>query len=190
MAVDLEWLSDVDWFTGFGPYGLFVLAFVESIFFLVPPDVMLLPLAIARPSLSLVYALITTIGSVLGGLFGYFLGKRAGRPLLLRFASGSRIKQLEELFAKYGAWAVATAALTPIPYKVFTIGGGIFRVPLLSFTIASVAGRGLRFGMEALLVMMLGERATDFFYRDFEWLTIAIAVVAVIVALIVGKRKQ
>ncbi|HHY35173.1 MAG TPA: DedA family protein [Firmicutes bacterium] len=188
--MDLKWLSNIDWFIDFGPYGLFLLAFIEAVFFLVPPDVMLLPLAIARPSLSLLYALITTTGSVLGGLFGYFLGRRAGRPLLLRFASLSRIKQLEELFDKYGAWAVATAALTPIPYKVFTIGGGIFRVRLLYFTIASLAGRGLRFGMEALLVMMLGERATDFFYRDFEWLTIAIALVAVVVALVVAKRKQ
>lgn len=188
--MDLEWLSNLDWFVNYGPYGLFLLSFIEALFFPVPPDVVLLALAIASPPLSVVYALITTTGSVLGGLFGYFLGRRAGRPLLLRFASSSRIKQLEGLFAKYGAWAVATAALTPIPYKVFTIGAGIFRVRLLHFTIASVAGRGLRFGMEALLVMILGERATDFFYKDFEWLTVAIALVAVVVALVMGKRKR
>lgn len=188
--MELEWLSSLDWFFDFGPYGLFLLSFVEAIFFLVPPDVMLVPLAVAQPALSLAYAAITTAGSVLGGLSGYFLGRRAGRPMLLRFASASRIEKLEKLFARYGGWAVAMAAFTPVPYKVFTIGAGIFRVRLFHFTIASVTGRGLRFGLEALLVMVLGERATEFFYKDFEWLTLAIALLAVAVAIVVGRRKE
>lgn len=188
--MDAEWLSGLGWLFDYGPYGLFLLAFTESVFFLVPPDVMLLPLAVARPYLSVVYALIATTGSVLGGLLGYHLGKRAGRPLLLRFASSSTLEQIERLFARYGGWAVLTAALTPVPYKVFTIGAGIFRVKLLVFALASVAGRGVRFGLEALLVLLMGDKATEFFYRDFEWLTIAIAASLILCAVIAGKRKR
>ncbi|MGB9812088.1 MAG: VTT domain-containing protein [Thermovenabulum sp.] len=142
--------------------GLFVLSFAEASFFPVPPDLILIPLCFAHIENSFFYALIASLASALGGLFGYFLGTRAGRKLLLRFISSSKIEIIEENFKKYGAWAVAVAGFTPIPYKVFTIASGIFRMDIFTFFIAALLSRSARFFLEAFIVISFGEKAEYF----------------------------
>lgn len=171
----LEWLRESSgFFLLFGGWGLFLVSFAESSFFPVPPDVILIPLALLNPRLALWYAFVCTSASVLGGLFGYFIGARAGRPVLDRFVSRARMRQVEDLFARYGGWAVGIAGFTPIPYKIFTIAAGIFRVGKTVFVVASLIGRGTRFFLEAVIVVALGKEALAFLGRNFEIVTLVL----------------
>src|SRR3989344_1927506 len=111
----------VAFFGGYGLLGLFLLAFAESSFFPVPPDVLLIAFSLASPENAFIYAAVATLGSVLGGLFGYFLGKKFGEPLLLRFAKKETVSHVQKLYSEMGSWIVFIAGFSPIPYKVFTI---------------------------------------------------------------------
>src|SRR5690606_27734878 len=117
------------------PASLFWLSFVESIFFPIPPDVVLLPLSALRPDGAPLYGLLATVGSVSGAAIGYAFGLWGGRPLLQRFVSGERIHQVETLFQRYDGWAIGIAGFTPIPYKVFTLAAGVFRLSIPRFLI-------------------------------------------------------
>ena len=180
MDIVLEWLkSSVDLFLAYGIWGLFLVSFAESSFFPVPPDLILIPLALLNPELALWYAFITTAASVLGGIFGYYIGHRAGRPILARFVSANRMAQVEGMFDKYGGWAVAIAGFTPIPYKVFTIASGLCRINKTTFITASFIGRGARFFLEGLLITLLGAGAKDFLSQYLELGTIVITVLVI-----------
>lgn len=120
------------------------------------------------------------MASVFGAVFGYFLGRKLGRPLLFRFMKKEKMSDLEQLFKKYGGWAVGVAAFTPIPYKVFTIAGGIFNVSMTSFLLASFIGRGGRFFLEAAFVFFLGEKAQALLGGKFEILTLLLTVAVVL----------
>lgn len=174
----------------FGASGLVITAFAEASFFPIPPDVILIPLCLLRPGLGFWYALLTTVSSSLGGLFGTFIGLRFGRPLLRRFASPERIAQVEELFNRYGGWAVALAALTPIPYKVFTIAAGVFRVSPWVVLTASLGGRGLRFFLEAGAIYLWGEQATALLEKYLGPVTIALGAILVAAALLFSRRPR
>jgi len=182
----LEWSKDV--FLPLGETGLFIIAFVESSVFPIPPDALLIPLVLFKPSIGLYYASVSTAGSVLGGIAGYYIGLKGGRPLARRLFSESKIKRVEDYFDKYGAWTVLIAAFTPIPYKVFTIASGIVRLDLKRFVIASIVGRGARFFAEASVIMIWGEQILDFLLLNFEIITLVIA--AAIVGAIVARRKM
>lgn len=166
-------------FEAYGLWGLLVLAFAESSFFPIPPDLLLIPLCLSSPAKALVYALLCTLASVAGGYLGYVLGKVIGQPLLYRFASARTVEKVESMFARYGAWAMFLAGLTPIPYKVFTISAGIFAMRVPPFILASLLGRGLRFFTEAILIMAIGEQAVNFIGNNFEWLTLLMALLAI-----------
>lgn len=177
------WLSgSVEVALRYGVWGLFVDAFVESSFFPIPPDLILIPLVLAHPAGALGYAAVCTFGSVLGAYFGYWLGRRFGRPLLRRFASEAQIDRIDGLFARYGGWAVGIAGFTPIPYKVFTIAAGLFRQGLWTFTAASVLSRGARFYLEAVLIRLYGAPIVDFIGRYFEWLTVGLTLLVLAAA--------
>lgn len=163
----------------YGPVGLFVVSFFESIFFPVPPDVLLLPLSLMRPQLSFWYSLLTTFASVSGAFVGYLIGMKAGRPIVEHMFSRKRVQEIEALFARYGSWAVGIAAFTPIPFKLFTLGAGIFRVGLWPFFVASVLGRGGRFFLEASLVFFLGDRARAYLGRNFEMTTLGLTLAVI-----------
>src|SRR5690606_33454918 len=158
---------------------LFVLSFIESIFFPVPPDVVLLPLSALQPDRALFYAFLTVAGSVSGAALGYLLGFVGGRPVLRRLVSAQRIQQAEELMHRYDVWAIAIAGFTPVPYKVFAIASGVFRVSLSRFLVVSLLSRGARFFLEALLIQWYGEAMVSFITRHFEWLTLAIMAVVI-----------
>ena len=182
----LEWSKDV--FLPLGETGLFIIAFVESSVFPIPPDVLLIPLVLFNPSIGLYYASVSTAGSVLGGIAGYYIGLKGGRPLARRLFSESKIKRVEDYFDKYGAWAVLIAAFTPIPYKVFTIASGIVRLDLKRFVIASIVGRGARFFAEASVIMIWGEQILDFLLQYFEVVTLIIA--SAIIGAVIVRRKM
>ena len=141
--------------TGFSV--LFIWSFAESSFFPIPPDPVMWALVMVNPELWWLYALVTTIASVLGALFGYFIGDKAGRPILKRFVKGTeeekeaKMDKVESLFREYENMAILIAALTPIPYKIFTIMGGIIEMPKKGFIFWSIIGRGTRFFLGAYL---------------------------------------
>jgi len=159
---------------------LFLLAFAEASFFPVPPDVLLITLGVVDPGRAIGYAAITTLGSVLGGALGYGIGLYGGRPILLRFFDRTKVAAVERLYDRYNAWATGIAGLTPIPYKVFTIGGGAFRIRFRVFMLASLASRGFRFMAEGVLLYFFGAAAKRFLYEQFNWLSIALVVVGVL----------
>jgi len=172
----INWSKET--FLPFGELGLFTVAFMESSFFPIPPDLLLIPLCLLNPAAALWFALICTAGSVFGALFGHWMGEKGGRPLLEKFVSGYKIEMVERYFAKYGAWAIGIAALTPIPYKVFTITSGILRFRVPKLIIASVIGRGARFFAEATIIMIWGEGIIAFMSKYFEIITLIAVVMA------------
>lgn len=186
-----EWVTKV--FIPLGGWGLFVVAFAESSVFPIPPDVLLIPLVVATPKLAVWYAGLCTAASVSGGVFGYFIGRRAGRKVLLRLTTEEKVAGVERLFRRWGGWAVGVAALTPIPYKVFTIAGGLFRVDGKAFILASVLGRGGRFFLEALLVQRYGRYALAFMSRNFELLTVGIVAAVILgywLVILIGRKRR
>ena len=144
-------------FEPLGITGLFLLAFIESSFFPIPPDILLAILVLSTPKAWLFLALICTIGSVLGGMFGYWIGKKGEEIILERFFTHAKIEKVHNLFERYGAWAVFISGFTPIPYKIFTIAAGVFYINFRKFVIASLLGRGLRYFLLAFLVATYGE---------------------------------
>ncbi|WP_019024320.1 MULTISPECIES: YqaA family protein [unclassified Thioalkalivibrio] len=144
------------------PRYLATLSFAESSFFPVPPDVMLAPMAAARPRTAWRLAALTTIFSVLGGLLGYLIGWAAFEwigPWLERWGYGAELAQAEAWFAVWGVWVVLIAGFSPIPYKLFTVTAGALSMALIPFVIASLIGRGLRFFLVALVMAWAGPRA-------------------------------
>jgi len=160
-------------------FWLFGLAFAESSFFPLPPDILLVSLGVMNPSEALWYALISTVGSVLGGAFGYGIGLKGGRPLLYRFFNETKIHSVEKMYDRYNAWATGIAGLTPIPYKIFTIGGGAFKINFKVFMLASLLSRGGRFLAEGILLFFFGAPIRDFLYEYFNWLSLAFVVLLV-----------
>ena len=159
-----------------GTWALFLLAFAESSFFPVPPDVLLIALCLGRPRRAAWYALVCTTGSVLGGLGGYAIGMSlydaVGRPILEFYGLMEKYAEVQDLYRRYDVWAVGIAGLTPIPYKVFTVTAGAFGISVPGFIVASIVGRGLRFGIVATLLRLWGEPAREFIDRHLGILSI------------------
>ncbi len=159
------------------PASLFVVAFIEAIFFPVPPDTILLPLVLFQPRLALFYAGLATSGSVLGAMIGYALGSFGGKSFLRRWVGEETYGRLQELFSRYQVWAVAIAGFTPIPYKVSAIGAGCFQLDFRLFVLVSIISRGARFALEAAFVALFGEPVLQFIQSYFELITVLVAAV-------------
>ena len=179
MSLLASFIEDsAEYFLEYGVWGLILMSFMESSFFPIPPDVVLIPLAILNPGMALWYSLITTMASVIGGILGYYIGCKAGRPLLQKYVSRDKLQKIDELLGKYGGWAVAVAGFTPIPYKVFTIASGVSRINMLTFITASLLGRGARFLLEGIIIITLGESAGLFLDKYLETGTVLITLAA------------
>lgn len=177
-----------EYFLNLGPLGLAILAFVESSFFIIPPDVVLIPLSLQTPSNALFLALICTVFSTLGGAFGYGLGLYGGRPIFHKILKNKEdtLDKVEQLYNKYGVWAVLGAAFTPIPYKVFTIASGIFKLNFWGFCLASFIGRGGRFFIVATMIILFGEM-----FKKYSQLSIlAITLIVAFFFFILWKKKH
>jgi membrane protein YqaA with SNARE-associated domain len=158
------------------------LSFAESSFFPVPPDVMLAPMSMARPERATMYALLTTLASVVGGLFGYLIGYfafEAIAPWLERAGHMPAYLKGKAWFEEWGFWAILIAGFSPIPYKVFTIAAGSLAMNLPLFIIGSLIGRGGRFFLVAGLLAWGGpkmEAALRHYVERIGWALVVIAV--------------
>lgn len=173
-------------------YALFILAFAESSFFPVPPDVLLITLVLGYRKKWFKLFLTVTIASALGGAFGYFIGYKlwwAEAGVYSGVAgfffdsipgfSENVFSAMKAKYDLYGFWIVFTAGFTPIPYKVFTISSGAFNLDFVTFMIASFISRGARFLLVSYLIYRFGEPIRKFIDKYFNWLAIAVTVLLV-----------
>ncbi|PSN19836.1 cytochrome B [filamentous cyanobacterium CCP5] len=152
---------------------LFLVAIAESSVFPIPPDVMLVPMCGSNTGKALRFAAICGAGSVLGGILGYGIGLFAfdavGEPLLNFYDPNHQVfAQIEQIYTRWGFWGVLTAAITPIPYKLFTLASGLFHFSFGLFVLASVIGRNLRYFAVAGLMSWGGDRLRDWMGENFE----------------------
>lgn len=170
----MSWKDTIlDFFDIFGPASLAVLSFTESIIQPVPPDLLYLPMlydAMGDVPQVIWLFLVVTLSSVAGSYVGYLIGKKWGRDGLDRFAKPKHVAKLEALTIKYGTFGIFIAAFSPIPYKVFGWVAGMGEMNKKAFLIAGLFGRSLRFGLEAILVGIYGQKALDaiFTFLDNE----------------------
>lgn len=174
----LDWVESFA-YTPHGGTALFAIAFAESSFFPIPPDVLLIPLCLANPSQAFWFAFLCSAGSVLGGIAGYAIGFWGGRPLVHRIFAEEKVRAVERYYDRYNAWATGIAGLTPIPYKLFTISGGACAINFKVFLLASVVSRSLRFFAVAGLIWYFGTPIQAFLDKYLEILFLAFAVLLV-----------
>ena len=169
--------------TPYGGWALFILAFSESSFFPIPPDILLIALAVGKPKKALKFALICSVGSVLGGIAGYLIGWQfmavVGHKIIAFYGLTEKVATIASLYNQYNAWAVGIAGFTPIPYKVFTITAGAFRINFLIFLLASTVSRSARFFLVGGLIYVFGPRIQIFIDKYFNLLAIAFTVLLV-----------
>lgn len=163
---------------------LFGLAFAESSFFPIPPDVLLGAILMTRERVrAFFYATITTVGSVLGGLFGYAIGyfffQTIGMWIVATYHLEAQMETVRVLFADNAFFAIFVAAFTPIPYKVFTIAAGLFSINIPVFIIASILGRGGRFFAVAGVMRFFGGHIARIIYQYFNLISFVVALVIV-----------
>jgi membrane protein YqaA with SNARE-associated domain len=166
---------------------LAAMSFAESVFFPVPPDVMLAPMSLAQPQKAWRFASFTTIASVFGGIIGYLLGywlfEPVVEPLIAQMHWQDKFANALTWFKNYGVWVVFLAGFSPIPYKVFTIGAGVLQMAFLPFLIASAVGRGARFFLVSALMKWGGvkmEQKLRQYIEALGWAVVALIVVAYI----------
>ena len=158
------------------PQAIFLLgavSFIEASFFPIPPDVMLIPMVLMNPSRAWLFALVATAFSVLGGIFGYIIGtfsyEHIAEPLLYSLGKEAQMVDFSNKYNEIGFWAVITAGISPIPYKVVTIMSGATNLNFAVFLGASMASRGLRFFVVAGLLHFYGHEIRDFIERYLNW---------------------
>ncbi len=155
---------------------LFLVAFAESSFFPIPPDIMLIPMVLAMPKNAFKIAGLATVASVIGGYLGYIIGagffELIAEPILNMYNAMDKFKEFETYYHEYGAWIVFGAGITPFPYKIITIASGAVHLNLIVFTIASVLARGIRFYIVAWLLKKYGEPMKIFIEKNLGWLSI------------------
>jgi membrane protein YqaA with SNARE-associated domain len=153
-----------------------VVSFVESSFFPIPPDVMLIPMSLARPDRAYFYATLCTVTSVAGGVLGYFIGAylydTLGMWLMQLYGYGDKIEAFKAAYAEWGAWIILLKGMTPIPYKIVTIASGFAGYPLLPFILLSFVARGMRFYLLAFLLNRYGPQAREILEKRLGfWVT-------------------
>ncbi|MGK7346352.1 MAG: YqaA family protein [Candidatus Nitrospinota bacterium M3_3B_026] len=170
--------------TPYGTPALFILSFAESSFFPIPPDPLLLALGLSKPARAIWYATVCTAGSVLGGAFGYFIGRffieTVGLRIIEFYGLAEKYTSIQGLYEEYNALVALVAGVSPIPYKVFTIAAGAFEVGFLTFILASIAGRGLRFYTEGVLVYFFGPAIRAFIDKYITVLSWAFAALLIL----------
>jgi|TARA_B100000767_G_scaffold47370_1_gene42051 membrane protein YqaA with SNARE-associated domain len=147
-------------------WALAILSFLESSVFPIPPDILMVAMILSQPKRAFLIAGITLTASVIGGIFGYFIGAflfdEVGYPILNFLGKGAMAIEFNSRFNNLGFWPVLIAGLTPIPYKIVTITSGWASVPLTTFIIASIISRGIRFFLVAVLLWLYGEKINNF----------------------------
>lgn len=178
-----------DFFQAMGVQGLALNSFIESFFLVPPPDFLLIAMDLANPSKALFYALICTIASALGGGIGYGIGYWGGRPAFnwfFRKGGKEKFEAVEKMYNKYGSIAVFFSAFTPIPYKVFTIASGILSMNFWKFMFASFFGRGLRFFIVSIVLMLFGEAIKQY----IELVIIVVTIIIILFFVVLYKKRK
>ena len=162
---------------------LAAVSFVESSFFPIPPDVMLIPMILANPRRAFYVAGVCTLASVVGGFLGYAIGywvlETLGKPILAMYGQTRNLEAFQNMFLEYGWWIIVIKGMTPIPYKLITIASGAAHFPLLSFAAASVISRGVRFFLVAALLWKFGDPIREFVEKRLTLVTTAFVVVLI-----------
>ena len=152
--------------TRFAMWALAIVAFIESSVFPIPPDVLLIPMVLARPDRAFLIAAVATVSSVAGGLLGYVIGyglfEALGRPILEFYGKTAYFEDFATRYNDFGAWAVLIAGVTPFPYKVITIASGVTQLSLPVFIVSSLIARALRFFIVAAILWKIGPPARTF----------------------------
>jgi len=156
-------------------------SFVESSFFPIPPDVMLIPMSLARPDRAYFYATLCTVTSVAGGVLGYaigyFLYESLGLWLMQLYGYGDKVEAFRHAYAQWGFWIILLKGVTPIPYKIVTIASGFASYPILPFILLSFVARGVRFYAFAFVLHRYGPKARAILEERLGlWVTIGAAV--------------
>jgi len=165
---------------------LFFISFIESSFFPIPPDVLLMAMCFAVPRKWLTYAFWCTVASMLGGVFGWFIGWSFWELTHSFFYSAipgftpEVFEKVQDFYQRYDFWAVFIGAFTPLPYKVFTIAAGVCSVDIPMFMLASFLGRGLRFLMVAALIRLFGVMVKPFLEKHFNLATVVFVVLLIL----------
>jgi membrane protein YqaA with SNARE-associated domain len=175
------------------PYALWIMGFVsfaESSFFPIPPDVMLIPMSLARPKRAWFYATVCTVTSVAGGVVGYLIGAllydSVGQWIINLYGGGDKVDAFRALYAEYGAWIIIGKGLTPIPYKLVTIVSGFAGYNIWMFILCSIIARGGRFFIVAIVLNFYGEQIKAELEKRLGFWVILSAVVLVLGFFIVG----
>ena len=178
--------SIIEWAEGFGLLGLAIVSASEAALQPAPPDLLVIPMVLgADSSLDiLTIVLVATVSSVIGAVAGYGIGAYAGRPILERFASDATVARLDTLIDRYGSAGIFLAAVSPIPYKALAWAAGAGRMDLRLFVAAGLFGRGIRFGMEGLLLGLWGEDFLGLLENPLVWLVGGIVGLALFVPMI------
>lgn len=174
-------------FNEWGTLGLALNSCIESFFLVPPPDILLAGMTIKTPSFGIWYAFICTLASAVGGVIGYAIGRFGGRPAFdFLFKNNHKgFDNVEILYNKYGMAAVFFSAFTPIPYKVFTIASGILKMNFLQFFLASFVGRGARFFLVSIVIMLFGEAI-----KKYIELVILFATLVIILFFVILYKKR
>ena len=165
--------TTIDWADSWGLIGLAVVSATEAMFQPAPPDLLVIPMVLnSHGSVTEIFVIVltATIFSVFGSLGGYAIGMYAGRPFLEKFAKPNTISRIDNLFLKYGSMGVFIAAISPIPYKAFAWAAGSGKMNIRLFVFAGLLGRGIRFGLEGIVLGFYGEEFSDLMYNPFFWL--------------------
>ncbi len=178
-----DWVLDLS-AKPWAPKALAVVAFVESSIFPIPPDVMLVPMCLAKPDRAFRYAGICTVASVLGGLLGYAIGAllydTVGQFLIRLYGYGDKLEAFRAAYAEWGHWIILIKGATPIPYKIITIASGFAGYNLFWFVVLSIITRGIRFFAIATILHFWGEPAREFIEKRLT--LVAFICVAVFIA--------
>lgn len=177
-----------EFFKAMGVQGLALNSFIESFFLVPPPDFLLIALDLAKPEKALFYAFVCTVASVLGAAVGYGIGYWGGRPAFNFIFRNKKDKfeAVEKLYNEYGVVAVFFSAFTPIPYKVFTIASGVLNMNFWQFLFASFVGRGARFFLVSIVLMLFGAWVKQY----LELIIVAVSLVIVVFFVILYKKRK
>ena len=193
----------MDWFKnlkatliGFGAFGIFLIALMDAAFIPMPggPDVVVITLSIATPSLMPLYVLAAMAGSTIGSLILYFIALKGGQAALRKFSAEKRAK-VQKALDEYDIWAMLVAAVMPppFPFKLFVLSAGAFRMKLWRFVLAMILGRGFRFVLEGLLAVRYGEQATEILKQHSVKIGLGIAatiILALLVKMLLNRRQD
>ena len=184
----------VDWLAAYGPWGLFLVSLAHDVFSPLPPEVLLVPMGLAAPHSALWLGLVTTLGSVAGGLIGYGLGMALGRPALASWLGAARLDRAETLLRRYDVLALFAAPFTPLPFELVTIPAGVLRVGLVRFLAVAFVARGVRFMAEGAVLFWFGPGLVQWVFGHLTALSLALGALLVAAWLLwrgtLGRRRD